>query len=142
MSPNVTAVFLRRCLRTLERALAALEAGNPHTTTYDIYRAACVKEFELILEQSGKLLRKRLAAYFASNRQVDRLAFKDIFRHAAKHGLIDAEACERWLEYRDNRNDTAHDYGEAFADATLALLPNFVADANDLARMIEETDGG
>ena len=36
---------------------------------YDIYRAACVKEFELVLEQSGKLLRKRLAAWFASNRQ-------------------------------------------------------------------------
>ncbi len=25
---------------------------------YDIYRAACVKEFELVLEQNGKLLRK------------------------------------------------------------------------------------
>ena len=52
---------------------------------YDIYRAASVKEFELVLEQSGKLLRKRLAAWFASNRQADRLPFKDLFRHAARH---------------------------------------------------------
>ena len=49
---------------------------------YEVYRAACVKEFELILEQSGKLLRKHLAAFFASNQQADRLAFKDLFRHA------------------------------------------------------------
>ena len=67
-----------------------------------------------MLEQSGKLLRKRLAAFFASNRQADRLAFKDLFRHAAKHGLIAPEGVERWFLYRDNRNDTAHDYGEGF----------------------------
>ena len=40
---------------------------------YGRVRAACVKHFELVLEQSGKLLRKRLADYFASNRQADRL---------------------------------------------------------------------
>ena len=122
--------------------MAELKRSDPDDIAYDIYRAACVKEFELVLEQSGKLLRKRLAAYFASNRQADRLAFKDIFRHAAKHGLIGSEACERWLEYRDNRNETAHDYGEAFADATLTLLPDFIADAYHLADMIEEKDGG
>ena len=80
--------------------------------------------------------------YFASNRQADRLAFKDLFRHAAKHGLIGSNACERWLEYRDNHNETAHDYGEAFADATLTLLPDFIADAYHLADVIEEKDGG
>ena len=141
-SPDITATFLRRCLHTLEHALAELKDSDPDDIAYDIYRAACVKEFELVLEQSGKLLRKRLAAYFASNRQADRLAFKDLFRHAAKHGLIGSNACERWLEYRDNRNETAHDYGEAFADATLTLLPDFIADAYHLAEVIEEKDGG
>ena len=104
---------------------------------HDVFRAACVKEFELVLEQSGKLLRKRLRPWFASNRQVDQLVFKDVFRHAAKHGLIEAAACERWLRYRDNRNDTVHDYGEEFAVATLALLPCFIADAKALAEVIE-----
>ena len=109
---------------------------------YDIYRAACVKEFELVLEQSGKLLRKRLAAFFASNRQADRLAFKDLFRHAAKHGLMTSDTVEHWLQYRDNRNDTAHNYGEDFAETTLKLLPAFVADAKALADMIETADDG
>ena len=140
---SIDTVFLRRCIQALELALA--EAGKRQEASdflYDIYRAACVKEFELVLEQSGKLLRKRLAAFFASNRQADRLAFKDLFRHAAKHGLMTPDTVEHWLRYRDNRNDTAHNYGEDFAETTLKLLPAFLADAKALADMIEAADDG
>ena len=135
---TIDTTFLRRCIASLERAVEELDRlGDSEDVLCDIYRAACVKEFELVLEQSGKLLRKRLAAYFASNRQVDRLNFKDLFRHAAKHCLIECDAVERWLGYRDNRNDTAHDYGEDFAEATLVLLPAFAEDAKSLADMID-----
>ena len=134
--------YLERCLGALERAFTALReleaAEDPDRVLYEVYRAACVKEFELVLEQSGKLLKKRSRPWFASNRQADRLIFKDAFRHANKHGLIGADACERWLTYRDNRNDTAHDYGEGFAEATLKLLPNFLSDAQALAAVIGE----
>ena len=140
MQSRIDTTYLRRCLNTLERALDQLGRHEADSIMHDVYRAACVKEFELILEQSGKLLKKRLRPWFASNKQVDRLVFKDVFRHAAKHGLIEAEACERWLRYRDNRNDTAHDYGEAFAVETLKLLPSFLADAKALADAIESDD--
>ena len=139
---NINTEFLRRCLDTLERGLNELQRSDPDDITYDIYRAACVKQFEIVLEQSGKLLKKRLRAYFASNRQADRLVFKDLFRHAAKHDLIDLDACERWLKYRDNRNDTSHDYGKDFAESTLELLPAFLADAKALAGVIEEEEDG
>ena len=136
-------VFLRRCIQTLELALDTIgKQKEADADLYDICRAACVKEFELVLEQSGKLLRKRIAAYFSSNRQADLLAFKDLFRYAAKHGLIEPEVVERWLYYRDNRTDTAYNHGEDFAEATLRLLPAFVADAKALADMIEEVNGG
>ena len=134
---SIDTTFLRRCIATLELALEHLKRAGEADIIYDLHRAACVKEFELVLEQSGKLLRKRLAPYFASNRQADRLVFKDLFRHAAKHGLIDADAVERWLRYRDNRNQTAPDYGSGFAVATLKLLPGFIADAEALADTIE-----
>ena len=138
---SIDTTFLRRCIRALELALGEIgEHQEVDDFLYDIYRAACVKEFELVLEQSGKLLRKRLAAFFASNQQADRLVFKDLFRHAARHGLMDADTVERWLQYQDNRNDTAHDYGENFAEATLKLLPAFLADAKALADMIETAD--
>ena len=137
---SIDTTFLRRCIGTLETAFGEIgKLRDADDFIYDIYRAACVKEYELVLEQSGKLLRKRLAAYFASNRQADRLVFKDLFRHAAKHGLMEADAAERWLAYRDNRNDTKHDYGEGFAEATLKLLPAFIADAKALADVIEAT---
>ena len=138
---SIDTTFLRRCIGTLELAYREISRlKEQEEFTYDIYRAACVKEFELVLEQSGKLLRKQLAAYFSNNRQADRLPFKDLFRHAAKHGLMDVEATERWLAYRDNRNDTAHDYGEDFAEKILKLLPAFIVDAKVLADMIESTD--
>ena len=139
---NIDTTFLRRCITSLERATQEIGSIDPHDVLYDIYRAACVKEFELVLEQSGKLLRKRLAAYFASNRQADRLHFKDLFRHAARHDLMDVETVERWLRYRDNRNETAHDYGEGFAETTLKLLPDFVDDAKALADMVEGAQDG
>ena len=121
--------YFSRCIATLERAFNGLQGLPVDNDFYDIYRAACVKEFELILEQAGKLLKKRLKPYFASSKQVDQLTFKDIFRHAARHGLLELEESERWLSYRDNRKDTAHDYGEAFAEETLRLLPQFIVDA-------------
>jgi nucleotidyltransferase substrate binding protein (TIGR01987 family) len=121
--------YLERCISTLEKAFQALRNVSVEDEFYDIYRAACVKEFEIILEQTGKLLKKCLKPYFATPKQVDHLNFKDIFRHAAKYGLLEAEEVERWLRYRDNRNDTAHDYGAGFADDTLNLLPQFIPDA-------------
>lgn len=138
---SIDTSFLRRCIGALERAF--VEVGEHHSSEAylsDIFRAACVKEFELVLEQSGKLLRKRLADFFASNRQADRLAFRNLFRHGARHGLIEADAAERWLRYRDNRNSTVHDYDENFAEATLKLLPAFIADARALADMIEASN--
>jgi len=39
-----------------------------------------------------------------------RLHFKDLFRHAALHDLMDCDAVERRLRYRDNRNYTVDDY--------------------------------
>ena len=134
--------YLERCILTLESALQRLSDHQPDEIAYDIYRAACVKEFELILEQSGKLLRKRISTWSASNQAAAKLTFKDVFRTAAKHGLIEAEECERWLEYRESRNDTAHDYGEGFAESAGRQLPQFVLDARALARRLDERTEG
>ena len=136
MSNRLNTDYFKRCIITLERAFNFLNESSNDEALYDIYRAACVKEFEIILEQTGKLLKKCLKPYFSSPKLVDRLNFKDIFRYAAKHDLISLEVAERWLIYRDNRNDTAHDYGAGFADDTLALLPQFIIDAYEVNDVI------
>ena len=128
---------LERCIDTLESALGMLIKTTPGNIEYEVFRNAAVKGFELTLETSGKLLRKTLKPYFATPKEVDRLTFKELFRYAAKHGLISVEAVDRWFKYRDNRNTTAHDYGEGFAEETLALLPDFAADARALLEIIQ-----
>ena len=130
--------YLDRSIETLEGAFALLQRHKPDEMAYRISRSACVKEFEIIEELSGSLLKKRLRGYFASNREADRLYFRDIFRHAARHGLVTGNECERWLQYRDLRNNAAHRYGEAFADDVLAVLHTFIDDAKALSLTIAE----
>lgn len=135
---KIDTAFYDRCISTLEKAHTLLLQANTEHIEYDMYRSACVKEFEIILEQSGKLLRKLLKPYFHSSQAVDQLNFKDVFRHAVLRNILTDDACERWLRYRDNRNSTAHDYGVNFAQETLTLLPQFIADAAALSAIIKQ----
>lgn len=129
---------LLRTADTLEQALLAIENhGNRDDVFFDLYRNAAIKSFELSLETAGKLLRKALKAYGGSPREVDKLVFNDVLRHAGKHDLLDTPAVERWLAYRANRNSTAHDYGEGFANETLKLLPQYLQDVRQLAPKIQ-----
>ena len=86
--------YLSKCIDTLESALVKLHQQTDEEYR-DVYRAVCIKEFEIILEQSGKLLKKILAEYYASKKTIDKLMYKDIFRYANKHSLVDTETCER-----------------------------------------------
>lgn len=131
---------LGRCIQTLESSLTLLNQSEVGSTEYEIYRNAAIKGFELTLEISGKLLKKTIKPFFATPKAVDRLMFKDIFRYGAKHDILSLEEVERWFSYRDNLNVTAHDYGEGFAEKTLALLPGFVADAKRLREKLDRAD--
>ena len=130
---------LLRTVATLEQALLALRRTSAsEEVMYDLYRNAAIKSFELSLETAGKLLRKALKAFGGSPRGVDALVFNDVLRTAGKHGLLDQNGVERWLAYRANRNTTAHDYGEGFANETLKLLPAYLVDVRALAIKLQE----
>ena len=139
---QISTEYLSRCIAVLEMSYTKMKKQPPKDTMYDLDRAACVKEFELILEQCGKLLKKQLRDFFHSNKAVDALTFKDTFRYSAKHGLMSAESSERWLKYRDNRNDTAHNYGEKFAEQTLKLLPDFIVSAKEVVNILSKNKNG
>ena len=128
---------LKRCIDTLRQSIKLLTKKDPDSIEYEIYRNATVKGYELTLETAGKLLKKAIKPYFANPKDVDQLVFKDIFRHAAKHGLVTIDEVTRWFVYRDNRNNTAHDYGIGFAEETLKLLPKFVEDAQRLKEALD-----
>lgn len=135
---KIDVTYLERCIATLDKAYGLLLKANPEEIDYDMYRSACVKEYEIILEQCGKLLRKALKPYLHSSKAVDKLYFKEVFKQAVLRSLISPELCERFLEYRDNRNNTAHHYGVNFAEETLDLLPSFIEDAQMIAESIKQ----
>ncbi len=129
---------LLRTANTLEQALIAIgNHGKRDDVMFDLYRNAAIKSFELSLETAGKLLRKALKAYGGSPREVDKLVFNDVLRHAGQHSLLDSPAVERWLAYRANRNNTAHDYGDGFINETLKLLPDHLQDVRQLAPSLQ-----
>ncbi len=128
--------YLERCNLTLERSLESLVKTTKGTIDYEVSRNAVVKSFELTLETVGKILRKILKFYMASPKEVDALVYKDVLRHAALRGLMTNEELERWLQYRDNRNSTAHDYGEEFAENTLELIIDFQKDVTKLHQQL------
>jgi len=132
---------LQRCSLTLERSLQSLAKAEAESIDYEVFRNAVIKSFELTLETAGKLLRKVLKQYVGSPKTVDTLVFKDVLRHAAVHGLLSAEELERWLVYRDSRNDTAHNYGEEFAEHTLRLITAFQRDALALYQTLCQKHG-
>ena len=70
---EIDTIYLERCVNTLEKAFGLLENAQPEDIEFDMYRSACIKEFEIIIEQSGKLLKKVLKPYFASSKAVDML---------------------------------------------------------------------
>ena len=120
---------LERCLSTLKRAHGRLVVTGPEQEDHDLFRAACVKEFELILEIVTKLLRRVLREYVVSPRELSEMNYKDIFRRAARHSLLTLEEVDQWFLYRDNRNATAHEYGQNFAAKVVAVLPEFIRDS-------------
>lgn len=134
---QINTEFLQKCIDTLRKSYVMINSAKEGTIDYEMYRNSLVKSFEITLEQSGKLLKKKLIPYFATKKAIDTLSFKDIFRYAHKHSLLDEKTVERWFQYRDNRNNTAHDYGIKFAQKTLTLVENFLADVEKLKIVIE-----
>lgn len=134
---EINTEYLQRCIDTLEKSYLMLQEAVKDSIDYELYRNSLVKSFEMTIEQSGKLLKKKITPYFSSKKAADALPFKDIFRYAHKHSLLTEEETARWMKYRDNRNSTAHDYGQAFAEETLSLMEDFLTDAKNLKKVID-----
>ena len=133
---------LARCIETLKSSIDMLNGAKQESMEYEVFRNAVIKGYELALETSGKLLRKALKQFTGSPRSIDALSFKEVLRDALKYDLLDsAQTVERWFLYRDNRNDTAHDYGISFARDTLSILPSFLSDVQALETILREKFG-
>ena len=133
---NIDTSYMQKCILALDKSQARLQQHGADDIEYEIYRSAIVKEFEIILEQAGNLLKKYLKPYFHTPKAVDKLVFKDIFREAGKFDVLSLDEVQRWLHYRDSRNSTTHNYGAELADETLSFIKQFITDATNLAQRL------
>jgi len=132
---------LRRCMKTLDSSLVFYQKAENDSIEQEVFRNAIIKGYELTQETAFKLLKKALKAYGHGGKKLESTPVKDILRLAAVHDLLTLPEVERWFSYRDNRNNTAHDYGEQFANETLTLIPAFLEDIATLADVLERKLG-
>jgi len=127
-----------RCIKTLRSSLTLYEQAEPESIDQEVFRNAIVKGYELTQETAFKLLKKALKDFGHGAKKLDSTPIKEVLRLCATHGFMTLEEVERWFAYRDNRNSTAHDYGEGFARETLVLLPGFIADVARLEALLRD----
>jgi len=135
---NLNTDHLKRCIKTLRSSLTFYEQAAEDSIDQEIFRNAIVKGYELAQETSFKLLKKALRDFGHGAKKLDTTPIKELLRLSATHGLMTLEEVERWFAYRDNRNNTAHDYGENFARETLRLIPGFIDDVTRLEAILRE----
>ena len=132
---------LRRCTQTLHTSLMFYQKAEQGSFDQEAFRNAIIKGYELAQETAFKLIIKALKAYGHGGQKLMQTPVKELLRLAAVHGLMSIEEVERWFKYRDNRNNTAHDYGERFAEQTLVLIAPFLQDIATLADTLEQHAG-
>jgi nucleotidyltransferase substrate binding protein (TIGR01987 family) len=128
-------------MKTLDSSLVFYQAAESDSIEQEVFRNAIIKGYELTQETAFKLLKKALKAFGHGGKKLEATPVKDILRLAAVHDLLTLPEVERWFAYRNNRNNTAHDYGEQFANDTLTLIPTFLQDIATLADVLERKLG-
>lgn len=124
-------------LSSFQKALASLGraiARSEQAPADEELRDAVIQRFEFTFELAWKTLKRQLEQEVAEPASVDRLSFHDLLREAAERGLVgDVEA---WMEYRRQRNITAHTYDGDKARSVHRTALQFFPDARALCEEI------
>ena len=117
----------RKALASLARAIAR----SQQSLRDEELRDAVIQHFEFTFELAWKTMKRQLEQEVAEPASVDRLGFHDLLREAAERGLL--ADVEGWMEYRRQRNITAHTYDEDKAKSVYQTALRFYSAALALA---------
>lgn len=132
---------VNNCINKLENwhnDLANLSIDNK---LYEVYRSAIIKEFQIVINQSKQLLKKKLQQIDnVSDEDLQKFRYKDFFRRASECGLIDENLAKRWISqyYQELRNSAEHNYGILIAEKVIGFMSNFITDAKKLMEVIND----
>ena len=121
----------KRALASLERAITRSLAAPKDEELRD----AVIQRFGYSYELSWKMLKRHLEQVVPDPGAVDQWSFQELMREAAERGLI--AAVEPWIEYRHQRNMTAHAYDENKARRVFESARSFFTDAGSLLVEVE-----
>lgn len=134
---------LRRAVEAHKRIVQAAEKHEMtpdfDQDTWEAVRGGVIKSFEVAYELAWKMMQRWLKTFQDPNLLSEQRTKQDLFRNAAKFGLIDDPT--RWFRYLNLRNLTTHTYDELPAQEVYEGARDFLVDAMALLERLEASDG-
>lgn len=107
---------------------------NQTSEFIDYIADSCVKRFEYTLETAWKLAKKIFINKYGKTEQ--ELSMNNIFRFMEGYGY--AKNWERWKNYYQKRNDTAHEYDFVKSRTLISVIPDFLSDVEYFINKLKE----
>ncbi len=130
---------LKQAVISLETALSVVSSSESNevfsTEAIETMKAGVIQNFEFTYELCWKFIQRWIRENKTPEDAEPRTR-KDLFRHAARYGLINDPL--KWFEYSEARNITAHTYNRAKADIVYEAAIRFRDDARYLLTQLEE----
>lgn len=95
---------------------------------------SCIKRFEYTYETAKKIMNKFLKKEYDKTEK--ELSINNIFREMYGLGLINN--FENWVDYRENRNTSVHEYDITKTYPIINLVPNFISDVDFFITHLEQ----
>lgn len=129
---------LRKAVESLEKTLKVVDdrvfMARLNDDQKDAVRAGVIQNFEFTYELCWKFMRRWLEVNLGST-YVEGVTRRELFRLSAENRLL--ADVDRWMEYHDARNETAHTYDEDTAQDVFQTASSFLADAKKLLQALE-----
>ena len=122
--------------KAVDRLHEGLERYARDTSDTQI-RDGLIQRFEFTYDLAHKMLRRVLEANAANPEAIDRMGFPELIRTASEQGLV-ASNWPAWGTWREMRNITSHTYDEAKALQVVVGIPEFLAEAQFLAKRLQQ----
>ena len=107
---------------------------NKDSPLVEYIEDSCIKRFEYTLEIAWKLVKKVLIQKYGKTEQ--ELTMNNLFRFMQGYGY--AKDWERWKNYYQRSNETAHEYNLVKSRTLLVLIPDFIKDVELLITKLNE----
>lgn len=124
---------LKSALEILKSGMQTLDRDRA-CDFVDMLEDSCVKRFEYTLELARKIMKRVLKKIYGKSEE--ELTVNNTFRFMQGYKFI--ENWENWREYYEKRNNTAHEYNLEKSRNLIAIIPQFISDAEFLVKNLDE----